>query len=90
MSITALDFKVGYTADKNKLPDKFVRAAVPGNAQLDWARAENYPDYKFGGNYKMFGWMEDVYWRYSAEIKKPAVKGGERIYFVSKGIDYEF
>ena len=90
MGIIALDFKVGYTDDKNSQPEKFVSASVPGNAQLDWAKAENYPDYNFGENYKMFGWMEDVYWKYSAKIRKPAIKDGERVYFVSKGIDYEF
>jgi len=46
MSIIALDFKVGFAAQKDNLPEKFVSASVPGNAQLDWAKAENYPDYK--------------------------------------------
>ncbi|MCL2099003.1 MAG: hypothetical protein FWH24_01020 [Oscillospiraceae bacterium] len=90
MSITALNFKIGYSETKNKLPEKYAAASVPGNAQLDWAKAENYPDYNFGGNFKKFDWMEDVYWRYSAEINKPELNPGERLYFVSKGIDYEF
>ena len=88
--IIRLDFKVGHTADKNKPPEKTVPASVPGNAQSDWAKAENYPDHNIGDNFKMFDWMEDVYWKYSAKIKKPAIKNSERIYFVSKGIDYEF
>ena len=89
-NIIPLNFKVGHVADKNILPEKYVPASVPGNAQLDWAKAENYPDYHFSDNFKLFDWMEDVYWKYSAKIKKPAIKDNERIYFVSKGIDYEF
>ena len=88
--ILPLQFRVGYTEDKNKAPKKTVPASVPGNAQRDWAIAENYPDHNFGDNFKMFGWMEDVYWVYSASITKNPAKEGERIYFVSKGIDYEF
>jgi beta-mannosidase len=89
-NIIPLNFKVGHTTDKNKLPEKDVPAAVPGNVQLDWAKAENYPDHNISDNFKMFGWMEDVYWRYSTKIKKPEIKNSERIYFISKGIDYEF
>ena len=85
-----LEFKVGHISDKNGISEKTVTASVPGNAQLDWASAENYPDYNFSDNFKKFGWMEDVYWKYSAKIKKPVIQDTERIYFISKGIDYEF
>ena len=85
-----LEFTVGHTEDKAAAPKKTVPATVPGNAQLDWARAENYPDYNFSDNYKLFDWMEDVYWVYSAKIKKPEIQPDEQLYFVSKGIDYEF
>ena len=89
-SVMLLDFKVGHSADKNKLPEKTVPASVPGNAQLDWAKAENYPDHNYSDNFKIFDWMEEIYWIYSAKIKKPLIKDNERIYFISKGIDYEF
>ena len=89
-NIIPLEFTVGHTSDKNELPKKNIPASVPGNAQYDWARAENYPDHNVGENFKMFDWMEDVYWRYSVKIDKPELKDDERIYFISDGIDYEF
>ncbi|MCL2159822.1 MAG: hypothetical protein FWH48_10480, partial [Oscillospiraceae bacterium] len=85
-----LKFDVGHTKNKGDPPKKSVPASVPGNAQLDWVRAESYPDYNFSDNFKLFDWMEDVYWVYSAKIERPETKEGERVYFISKGIDYEF
>jgi len=90
MSIINLNFTVGHSNDKDTAPDKYAPANAPGNAQLDWANAENYPDFMFGENYKFFAWMEDVFWRYSAKIIKPELKNGERVFFISKGIDYEY
>jgi len=89
-AITPLEWKVGYSAEKSKAPAKYVPSLVPGAVQLDIAKAEKYPPHEFADNYKMFGWMEDQYYTYLSSFKKPALKSSERLYFVSKGIDYQF
>src|SRR5690606_9243795 len=38
MSRYNLEWKVGYAYDPSAPPERFVPAAVPGAAQLDWAR----------------------------------------------------
>jgi len=90
IAITPLEWKVGYADEKSKAPVKFVPAQVPGAVQLDIAKAEKYPPYEFADNYKMFAWMEDKFYTYLSSFKKPVLKESERLFFVSKGIDYQF
>lgn len=45
-----LDWKVGHTENLNSSTKKFVKATVPGAVQLDWANANDYPDYRVGDN----------------------------------------
>ena len=85
-----LEWKVGYSTEKSIAPTKYVPARVPGAVQLDIARSENYPPYEFADNYKMFTWMEDLFYTYLSSFKKPVLKASERLFFVSKGIDYRF
>lgn len=89
-AMTPLQWKVGYASEKQAYPSKFIPSQVPGAVQLDIAKAENYPPYEYADNYKKFSWMEDQYYTYLASFKKPALKENERLYFVSKGIDYQF
>ena len=89
-ALTPLEWKVGYSAEQSKAPLKYVPAQVPGAVQLDIAKAEKYPPYEFADNYKMFAWMEDRFYTYVSTFKKPALKESERLFFVSKGIDYQF
>ena len=89
-AITPLEWKVGYSAEKSKAPLKYVASQVPGAVQLDIAKAEKYPPYEYADNYKMFAWMEDQFYTYLSAFKKPALKESERLFFVSKGIDYQF
>ena len=67
---------------------EFVPASVPGNAGLDYAVAKKYPDFQCSDNYKMFRWMEDKEWLYETSV--PEAEPGKKLFFVSKGIDYEF
>ena len=90
IAITPLEWKVGHSEEKSKAPVKFVPAQVPGAVQLDIAKAEKYPPYEFADNYKMFAWMEDKYYTYLSSFKRPVLKESERLFFVSKGIDYQF
>ena len=85
-----LEWKVGYSTEKSIAPSKYVPSQVPGAVQLDIAKAEKYPPYEYADNYKMFSWMEDQYYTYLSSFKKPVLNESERLFFVSKGIDYEF
>lgn len=85
-----LDWTVGYSSSKDIEPEVFYESTVPGAAQLDIASALGYPDYNVSDNYKMFGWMEDVFFVYRATFAKPDYSKNERVWFCSKGIDYEF
>lgn len=85
-----LNWQVGYTTSKDVAPSTFVVSTVPGAVQLDIAKAEGYPDYKYADNYKMFSWMEDMYYVYRTEFKKPSLGKDSHLYFISKGIDYQY
>lgn len=85
-----LDWQVGWSDQPDALPQRWVPASVPGAVQLDWAKAEGWGDYNYADNFKQYEWMEDKYWTYRAHLKPSAVSQGERVYFVSQGIDYSF
>ncbi|MCK8061626.1 MULTISPECIES: glycoside hydrolase family 2 protein [unclassified Fusibacter] len=85
-----LEWSVGYSEIDGAKPKEFVSSTVPGAVQLDWAKAKGYKPYIVADNYKQFTWMEDVYWIYKTTINKPEINDDERIYFISKGIDYKF
>ncbi len=62
-------------------------ASVPGNAQLDYAKAMGFADdWYFGDNFHKFDGLEDCFWKYTAFL--PALSGCN--FFVAKGIDYQF
>src|SRR5690606_36351495 len=44
----------------------------------------------YGENWRQYEWMEDKYWTYRATISPPELKAGERLFFLSNGIDYQF
>jgi len=83
-------WKVGWSKSPENSPEELIDAKVPGAVQLDWARAKNWPDFRFGDNFREYSWMEDVWWRYEAPLDFKPLKPGERIEFVCQGIDYQF
>jgi len=85
-----LAWQVGYTREGNLLPVEMIPSVVPGAVQLDYAKAKGYGAYTYGDNWKDYEWMEDVYWVYETELPACDEKAGNELYFVSKGIDYEF
>ena len=85
-----LDWKVGHAPSAEVEPERWVPAVVPGAVQLDWARAEGWPPYWYGGNFASYRWMEDVYWTYRARVGGAACSGDERLIFVCGGVDYRF
>ena len=88
--ITELEWLVGHHSDKEVKPTDWHPAKVPGAVQLDYARAKGWEDHNFAENWKDYRWMEDVYWTYKTSFTLPDLEANKRIYFVSKGIDYEF
>lgn len=85
-----LDWQVGYSNCKGIRPTIFIPSEVPGAVQLDIAKFENYPDYNYSDNYKLFKWMEDKFYTYRTVFDKPKLENYQQLWFVSKGIDYQF
>ncbi|MEM9160521.1 MAG: hypothetical protein AAGB46_15850, partial [Verrucomicrobiota bacterium] len=90
MNKTPLVWKVGHTEDPSNTPARFVPARVPGAVQLDWAEAEGWDAHWKGENFEQYRWMEEVYWVYQAVLELPERGGDQRVFFVSKGVDYQF
>lgn len=90
-SKTYLQWQTGYHKTLNIQPEKWLPSTVPGAVQLDVMLGENYKQpYWFGNNFEQFIWMEDQYFTYRTSFAKPVLKEGQKVYFHSKGIDYQF
>jgi len=77
---------IGYM--KENPQDKF-KVKVPGCIQSDYAVAHGYGDVNYGLNFKEYKCLEDLYWVYEARLQYEQ-KNGERVFFVTKGIDYKY
>jgi beta-mannosidase len=86
---TELTWRVGHSTSPNIDPAEFVSASVPGAVQLDWARAHGWPQPEYDSDLSKYAWMEDVYWLYRAQLAFE-LGVGERVFFVCKGVDYQF
>ena len=89
-ALVPVQWTVGPANDPAQAPEKRVPAEVPGAVQLDWARAENWPPYWYGGHFKDYAWMEDSYWIYQARVPSCALKQRERLFLVCGGVDYRY
>ncbi len=85
-----MKWELGYAASMDAKPEKWIPATVPGAVQLDIAKAEKYAPYYYAEHWKDYEWMEDNYYTYRSNFKKPELQANEKLYFVSKGIDYQF
>lgn len=86
-----LKWKIGYSQTEESSPQSWMPASVPGAVQLDVMKAENYKQpWWYGDNFKQFDWMEDWFFTYKTSFSKPDLHPNERLYFYSKGIDYQF
>lgn len=74
---------------KDDICGVFFEAEVPGNIQLDYAKANNFEDVNYGDTCKKFKELEDCGWLYRTNIEYKA-KDSERIFFVTHGIEYEY
>lgn len=86
----ALDWRLGWSKSADGKCAEFIPATVPGSAQLDIAKAKNYPDYRFGTNADQFRWTEDVFFTYRTVFDKPLLSRGQRLVLNGKGIDYKY
>ena len=84
-----LNWQVGWTADPSQPPTRFVPATVPGAVQLDWARAEGWPPYWQGENFRQYDWLADQFWIYRTTLPNRPLAADERLFLVSHGVDYE-
>lgn len=85
----SLDWKLSRVDWKTKESRGPVPATVPGGAQLDWAKANGLPDYRFGTNVRQWKDLEDSGWLYRGVSAEPLDRGPEeRIFLVVQGVDY--
>lgn len=85
------DWQTGYHGTETEQPARWYPATIPGAVQLDVMKAENYKQpWWYADNIKQFNWMEDVWFTYKTSFVRPELKNGERLFFFSKGIDYQF
>ena len=69
--------------------EEWFPARVPGNIQYDYAVSHGFGDIHYGMNHLKFLEIEDWEWEYQTAVSvKP--QAGERVFFVSYGIDYFF
>lgn len=85
-----LAWTVGHAPAAQATPTRWVPAVVPGAVQLDWARAEGWPEYWKADNFRAYGWMEDVWWTYRTRVPAVAVPSGQRLLFQCGGVDYDY
>jgi len=86
-----LQWQIGYHKTMQEQPAKWAPSTVPGAVQLDVMEAENYKQpYWFSNNFEQFTWMENQFFTYKTTFTKPDLKEGQKVYFHSKGIDYQF
>ncbi len=64
-------------------------ATVPGNIQYDFGQARHFGDVSYADNYKQYLPYEDHHWEYRTHLKYQK-NSGERVFFVSGGIDYRY
>jgi beta-mannosidase len=85
-----LDWTVGPATSPSSPPSRRVPATVPGAVQLDWARAENWPPYWHGDNFRAYDGLEDQHWIYAARVPPVDVSARARLLLEIGGVDYRW
>lgn len=70
-------------------PSVWFAASVPGNIQEDYGKANGFADWQYSDHYKQYLPLEDDDWEYRTVLTYRQ-KAGERVFFVSRGIDYRY
>ena len=69
--------------------DMWLSATVPGNIQYDYGVAHNFDDVQHADNHLRFVALENDAWEYVTHLKYHRHEG-ERVYFVTEGISYQY
>jgi len=85
-----LKWELGTAAKISDQPSVWIPAEVPGAVQIDIAKDKKWGPFYYAENWKDYLPYEDKYYTYRTSFAKPELKVGERLFFISKGIDYEF
>ena len=81
-----MKYTMNWTGTKLSSGEKFP-AAVPGNIQNDWAKAQNWGNVSYGLNFKAYKALEPEAWLYEA---KAEFEKDEKVFLHFEGIDYIF
>ena len=69
--------------------DDFFPATVPGSIQYDYGKHHGFPDVNWMDTPERYKPLENYPWLYRTEVKCE-IKDGERVFFVTEGIEYEY
>lgn len=69
-------------------PDTPFPVHVPGSIQYDYGKSHGFGDVHYGSNCEQYRTIEDCTWIYQTNLQFTQ-NPGERVFFVSHGIDYE-
>ena len=69
--------------------DALFPASVPGNIQYDYGVAHGFGDVHYALNYQKYQPLENDAWEYITTLRYQK-EAGERVFFVSEGIDYRY
>jgi beta-mannosidase len=92
VDLIELSWQLGHSSGHDVMPEKWIKATVPGAANLDWGTAEGLPDWRQETNFEAYRWMEDQYWIYKSVIPDLSsdLTSDQRVFFTCKGIDYKY
>jgi beta-mannosidase len=85
-----LVWRVAPHDSRDDTPSDWIPAVVPGAVQLDWARAQGWPEYWKHENVRAYDGLEDRFWTHETCFETPALANGARLFFTCGGIDYAF
>ncbi len=78
----------GFSAPENVIAEEF-DVTVPGNIQADYSVFKGWGDFNYMNNCKKYLDIESWYWYYKTNVQYQK-NDNERVYFVTKGIEYEY
>ena len=73
----------------SKAENEWFPVSVPGSIQYDYGLYHHFEDLNYSDNYKQFLPLEDDHWEYQSILSFERNEG-ERVFFVSGGIDYHY
>lgn len=84
-----MKFEQKWIAYENGIRENAFHANVPGCVQKDYAEAHGFENYQYADNVHQFDAIEDYAWTYECDLSYTLAEG-EKLFFVSRGIDYAY